>query len=526
MGMNGPVDRLVALLRGLLVRAYGRLGARYPTVALVAVLLSGFAIAVASVLVYTRYVDLTTRQTVPFLSLVAGMSTLAILYAALRGHRLLRPVRGWIGHREDPERAVAAWRAAVGLPLDLWPRVWWREPAGMVAIIGVLTADILNLSLEEAFALLLGAVVALGYAAVLHALAIESLLRPVVEDIAPQLPSDFEFGQTAFPLRFKLLAVLPLINVISGVTVASLSSPERAAAALGLDVLIATGVALTVSLLLTAPFTRSLVAPLRNLVEAAEAVERGDLDARVPVTTSDEVGLVAQAFNRMVEGLADREQIRDALGTYVDPDVAEHILDESDLLEGEEVDVTVMFLDVRDFTGFAQRSSAAEVVATLNRLFEQVVPIVSEHGGHVDKFIGDGLLAVFGVPLKHADHADRALTAALAIDSVVKRHFGDELAVGIGLNSGPVVAGNLGGGGRLEFSVIGDAVNMASRVEQATRQTGDSVLISEETLRRAGDPTVDFERRRKVRLKGFDTPVDLFAPRPSGSAVSQVRRRR
>jgi class 3 adenylate cyclase len=516
--MPGLLDRLVAFLRRLLVAAYARLGPRYPTVALAIVLQSGFLIAVGAVLVYTRYVDLTDRQLIPFLTTVAGMSAFAIVYATVRGHRLLRPVRAWMEGPRDGESSLSAWRAAVGLPLDLWPRLWWREPAVLMAVIDVLAADILNLTLEESFALLLGSFVALGYAAVLQALAIESALRPVVEEIAPGLPPDFEFGTTAFPLRFKLLAVLPLINVISGVIVASLSSPERQAAALGLDVLIATGVALSVSLVLTAPFARSLVAPLRNLVDAAEAVEQGDFAVRVPVTTSDEVGLVARAFNKMVAGLAERDQIRDALGTYVDHDVAEHILDESDLLEGEEVDVTVMFLDVRDFTGFVERATAAEVVGTLNRLFERVVPLIAEHGGHVDKFIGDGLLAVFGVPLRHADHADRALAAALVIDRVVRRDFGDDLAVGIGLNSGPVVAGNIGGGGRLEFSVIGDAVNVAARVEAATRQTGDSVLISEDTLQRAADPTVEFVRRKRVRLKGKSDPVDLFAPRPVGEA--------
>jgi class 3 adenylate cyclase len=521
--MPAFLDRIVAFLRRLLTAAYHRLGPRYPTVAVAIVLQSGFVISIGAVLVYTRYVDLTSRQLIPFLMTVAGMGAVAIVYATVRGRRLLRPVREWMENRDDPEASLQAWRAAVGLPLDLWPRIWWREPALLLAVIGVLAADILNLSLEEAFALLLGSVVALGYAAVLHSLAIESTLRPVVEEIAPKLPPDFEFGPTAFPLRFKLLAVLPMINVISGVTVASISSPERQAAALGLDVLIATGVALSVSLILTAPFTRSLVAPLRDLVDAAEAVERGDLDVRVPVTTSDEVGMVARAFNKMVAGLAEREQIRDALGTYVDHDVAEHILEESDLLEGEEVDVTMLFLDVRDFTGFVERATAAEVVATLNRLFERVVPIVSEHGGHVDKFIGDGLLAVFGVPLRHRDHADRALAAALAIDRTVERDFGGEIDVGIGLNSGPVVAGNVGGGGRLEFSVIGDAVNVAARVEAATRQTGDRVLVSEETLRRAADPTIDFERRSGVTLKGKSKPVDLYAPRPVGGVRQAAR---
>ena len=126
------------------------------------------------------------------------------------------------------------------------------------------------------------------------------------------------------------------------------------------------------------------------------------------------------------------------------------------------------------------------MVAALNRLFETVVPIIHEHGGRVDKFVGDGLLAVFGAPRRLQDHADRALKAALEIERAVRDL---DLEIGIGINSGRVVAGNVGGSGRLEFSVIGDPVNVAARVEAATRQTGDTILLAERTkelLRAAG----------------------------------------
>src|SRR5205085_1013391 len=131
------------------------------------------------------------------------------------------------------------------------------------------------------------------------------------------------------------------------------------------------------------------------------------------------------------------------------------ILSSGTSLAGEEVEVTAMFIDIRDFTGFAERASAREVVATINRLFERIVPIIHEHGGHVNKFVGDGLLAVFGAPRRQPDHADQALAAALGIEQTVT----GELPIGVGVNSGRVIAGNVGGAGRLEFSVIGDAVN-------------------------------------------------------------------
>ena len=138
-----------------------------------------------------------------------------------------------------------------------------------------------------------------------------------------------------------------------------------------------------------------------------------------------------------------------------------------------------MFIDIRGFTPFAERTAADQVVAAINELFEQFVAVIHAHGGRVDKFVGDGLMAVFGAPRRMPDHADRALDAAVEIARTL--HSSAGLEIGIGINSGTVVAGNVGGAGRLEFSVIGDPVNVAARVEAATRQTGDTILLAERT---------------------------------------------
>jgi adenylate cyclase len=151
-------------------------------------------------------------------------------------------------------------------------------------------------------------------------------------------------------------------------------------------------------------------------------------------------------------------------------------------------------------------------VATLNRLFERIVPLVHRHGGHVDKYAGDGLFAVFGAPRRHADHADRALIAALEISDAVRDEFGTGLSVGVGLNSGMVVAGNVGGAGRFEFSVIGDAVNVAARVESATRQTGDLVLLTGKTLALLRRAHGEFVARQGLTLKGKTSCVEIYAP--------------
>jgi class 3 adenylate cyclase len=230
------------------------------------------------------------------------------------------------------------------------------------------------------------------------------------------------------------------------------------------------------------------------------------------VVGSDETGRLAVSFNRMVAGLEERERLREAFSAFVDPRVADRVMGEGARLEGEEGEVTVLFLDIRGFTAFAERSSAREVVGELNRFYELVVPVLACHGGHANKFVGDGLLAVFGAPERLGDHADRGVAAALEIAGVVRDAYGDSLRIGIGVNSGPVVSGTVGGGGRLEFTVIGDTVNTAARVEEVTRATGDDVLVTESTRALLEDDHGGFLERGSVPLKGKSERVRLYAP--------------
>jgi adenylate cyclase len=326
------------------------------------------------------------------------------------------------------------------------------------------------------------------------------------------LPADFTGAPAGVPLRWKLLGALPLINVITGVVVSALSTDGSTSLNdLGFDVVVAVLVAFTVSLELTVLVTRSVLQPVDRLLEATEAVKRGDLDARVPITSGDELGRLAGSFNEMMRGLSEREALREAFGAYVDPEVAERVIEEGELIAGQEREVTVMILDVCDFTEFAQRSSARETVAFLNDMFGIIVPCVTQHGGHANKFLGDGLLAVFGAPDRLEDHADRAVAAAGEIAQKLAERFGDEVRFGIGVNSGPVVVGSVGGGGRLEFAVIGDPVNIAARVEQLTRETGDVALITEATRCLLSEKRFELESRGDFALKGVSEPVPIYA---------------
>jgi class 3 adenylate cyclase len=445
----------------------------------------------------------------------------------------LRMLEQWARTRDDAV-AGTAWRAASEVPFaPLRRRTTAVLLVGLMAAWDLVTLLLAKLPASSLLLLLPGSILVWLYWLALRFMLSEQLMRPVLADISTTTPNTGEPVTVRVTLAWRMFLLLPAITVFAGTVVAGVVG-NHTVAALAVGIVVSTAVAAGISGLLIVLVTRSVTEPLADLREAADRVGSGDLDVQVPVTSSDEIGVLARSFNTMVAGLRERDRIRATFDTYVDPAVAEHILTAGgdSLAAGEDVEITALFLDVREFTGFAEQRPARQVVAALNRLFAIAVPILHAHGGHVDKFIGDGLLAVFGVPHRHADHADRALAAALDIAATVDTRPADELRVGIGLNSGTVVVGNLGGAGRFDFTVIGDTVNVAARVEAATRTTGDTILLSEYTHRllrpdaRAADAA-----RPSVPLKGRTQPVALFAPtrpdhRPAASAASAEPNRR
>jgi adenylate cyclase len=170
--------------------------------------------------------------------------------------------------------------------------------------------------------------------------------------------------------------------------------------------------------------------------------------------------------------------------------------------------VTVLFVDIRGFTTFADRATAREAVAYLNEFFELVIPVLARHGGEANKLLGDGLLGVFTTP----DHADGALACARDMLSEVDCHFGERCRIGIGINSGLVLVGSIGGGGLHELGVIGDPVNVASRVQDATRDLGEPLLLTEATRRLLEGGRDGLEARGELSLKGKREPVAVYAP--------------
>ena len=211
--------------------------------------------------------------------------------------------------------------------------------------------------------------------------------------------------------------------------------------------------------------------------------------------------------------MAERQRLQAAFGTYVDPVLAARLLEQGDdVFTGERREVTVMFVDIRDFTPFAEANTAEDTVARLNALFEIVVPAVVDAGGHVNKFLGDGALAVFGAPNDLADHADAAVSAAVLIHRLVAERFGGELRIGIGINTGVVIADTVvGGGSHLEFTLIGDTTNAAARVEQLTKTTGDTILLTQQSVDVLNIRPRGLVDRGPHALKGKSAPVQVFS---------------
>jgi adenylate cyclase len=332
-------------------------------------------------------------------------------------------------------------------------------------------------------------------------------------------------GAPRLPVRARLLVIfllagvvpLALLGVLAGTRAVALLRADPATAddlvrgMLGLIVfLLAVGIATAAGLALFV--SRSVAGPLARLRFAMADVEQGRLDVRAPVVANDEIGGLAEGFNRMVEGLREREFVKETFGKYVSPEIRDEILARRIPLDGQLRRVTILFSDIRDFTPWVERSDPREVVRDLNAYFGEMEAAIRDHGGLVLQYIGDEIEAVFGAPVADADHAAHAVRTALAMR---RRLAGwnaaraTPLRHGIGIHTGVVVAGNIGSAARLSYALVGDAVNLASRIQGLTKDVGCDVLVSGDT-RRLLDGEFDLAPLPAVRVKGKSEEVEVF----------------
>jgi adenylate cyclase len=263
---------------------------------------------------------------------------------------------------------------------------------------------------------------------------------------------------------------------------------------------------------------RDLATPISELRRVASEIAAGNLDARTGHQRADELGRLIDEFNHMTSELREKQRILETFGRHVGQRAAREILDRNPGLGGEQREITVVFVDLRNFTATCSDCPPEEVVGFLNRFFAEMVTTVEQHGGMVNKFLGDGFMAIFGAAESGGDHAVRAVTAGLgmverlaSLNAETARTHGRELAIGVGIHTGPAVVGSIGCPQRMEYTAIGDTVNVASRVEALTKAVGMPLLVTEATCQQL--PARDFavQPLPMQRVKGKADPLLVLA---------------
>lgn len=251
-----------------------------------------------------------------------------------------------------------------------------------------------------------------------------------------------------------------------------------------------------------------------RVVSTLKEIKDGNLSAQVKLYTSDEFSVIGSGINSMAEGLKEREIIRDKFGKYFSEEIAELILGRELLTQGEKVHATILFADLRNSTRLSSELEPDRFVEILNRFLSALSDGIFENGGIVDKFIGDAALGVFGTPIRREDHAVCAARAAVSMREKVRAlsaglETSERIEVGIGIHSGEVIAGNIGSSKKLEYTVIGETVNLASRLEGITKEVGCDIVISEPT-RQALDGQFECTPVGPVRIRGLSGDYSLY----------------
>lgn len=426
-------------------------------------------------------------------SVAAGIAA-----ATLVQRRTLR----WLLRGDTPSAADA--RRALRLPIDMGviAAVLWTLSALVVGTAGAVA----GLDAATIVAVAGGTVLAGLSSAGVTYLLVGRVSQPVA-----MLALEASPPRTApvVGVRWRLLLVWVLTSGLPVVgLVLVLAAPHKQQDVVGVSIVVAV-LAIAVGGLSSALLARAIGQPLRGLTEAFQRVKEGDLDVTVAVDDSGEIGLAQAGFNDMVAGLRERDRVKDLFGRHVGDAVAQEALRSGVTLAGEVRDVVAVFVDIVGSTRRSREAAPQEFVAMLNRFFEIVVEEVEAHGGLLNKFEGDAALCVFGAPVRLIDPASAALHAARRIRDRV--YADGEVEIGVGVSAGPVVAGQVGTPNRLEFTVVGDAVNEAARLTELAKNAPRHVLASGDVIERAGHTERDcWTVAGETVLRGRDVPTDLW----------------
>ena len=333
--------------------------------------------------------------------------------------------------------------------------------------------------------------------------------RPVIKTYRPE-DGQAEIIDFATPLSFSKTPIGTLYIGFSKLAVTHAVTEARQQAIYVTAFMIVLGVAGAVTL------ATVLSRPIFRLVEATQLIGSGNLSVEVPVTTHDELGVLTASFNRMVRSLREKEMIKRAFTRYVAREVVEEVLKDPEhlMLSGERREATVLFCDIRGFTAISERLSPEQVVSLLNEFYTTAIETTFKYDGTLDKFLGDAVMCVFGAPIAHPDHAARAVKTAIdmrtALTELSKRRSMrglDPFEVGIGVALGEVVAGTVGTEERMEYTVIGDSVNVAARLQSHAK--AGSILLSRRTYEAVHD-LVEARSRGPLKVKGKEEHVEVY----------------
>jgi class 3 adenylate cyclase len=338
-------------------------------------------------------------------------------------------------------------------------------------------------------------------AALIIYFAAENMWRKVIGKFFPE--GDLSQIKGAFRLSVKkrLIVVflmislfpLPLLAVTAYTKAQAMRTVDAIArtqimSSLLIEIIFITVICVGVSLLLSIFVSRSVSNPLRDLETAMKKVENGNLDVQVEMVSNDEIGSVSQGFNHMVRGLEESQSIKESFGKYVSQEIRDEILAGRVPLDGEMKRVTMLFSDLRNFTPLVEFTHPKQVVTIINQYFSEMTEAINQNRGLVLHFVGDAIVAVFGAPVSYDDHPDTAVAAALEMrrrtlllnESLRKQGF-DPLNHGIGIHTGAVLAGNIGSKERASYTLIGDAMNLTSRIEGLTKEFLCDIILSQTT---------------------------------------------
>lgn len=429
----------------------------------------------------------------------------------------------WNGRPEkSPDAAVVRRLLGAATIVAVFTGIGWVYSIPVVVVAG----KIMGVPMSAAFYLEYSShsLVLFGFAFILSFYSIETLVQRIILPRVLQANEAVTARKSFSPsitARLMILAmatfVLPSLIFFNTLRILNNQGDN----ALGRDLLPILGMAFPVLFLLVTVITAlkiiSIVSPIGDLTSAAERVEQGNLQTGVTVGSMDRIGMLGAAFNNMITGLEERDRMSSIFGKVVDPRIRDHLMDLDITPQGEIRDATVIFFDLAGFTALSESLPPRKVVQFLNLYFEAVSLSVEKQGGLINKFIGDGVLAVFGVPAPLEDHEEKALMAVENLHRLMKglnRKLQEKKAPPLrfraGVHSGEVLSGLIGSNNRKEYTIIGDAVNVASRIEPLGKEFNTSVILSKATADR-------MKKKRALRylgplpLRGKKEPMDLYS---------------